>query len=297
MAGGHRLSSMYRRNLISPHGRKLNIGERTLLMGILNVTPDSFYDGGRFQNLDVALKRVEKMIEEGALIIDVGGESTRPGSLPVTVEEELDRVIPVIEKIRENFDVFLSIDTYKAKVADEALSAGADMINDISGLNFDFEMVKVVSRWKSPLVIMHIKGKPRDMQKDPHYEDVVEEIKSYWLKSIVMAKDNGIQDDQIILDPGIGFGKKLEHNIEIFRKLESFKALGYPLLLGFSRKSMIGMILGGIPPEERLEGTLALTAYAVMKGVEILRVHDVRENKRVIDVIEALMKRINPSDG
>ena len=290
---------MFRKKVIlkSPHGRSIRVGERTILMGVLNVTPDSFYDGGKFLNLDSALKKAEDMIENGALIIDVGGESTRPSSLPVEVDEELERVIPVVEKIRQNFDVFISIDTYKSKVADEALSKGADMVNDISGLNFDPDMVKVVSKWEAPLVIMHIKGRPRDMQKNPQYENVVEEIKSYWKNSIDRAKRHGVKDEKIILDPGIGFGKLLEHNFQILRGIDSFKDLGYPLLLGFSRKSMIGMVLGGLPPEDRLEGTLALTAYSVLKRVEILRVHDIKENKRVIDVVEALLEWVNPLYG
>ncbi len=256
------------------------------VMGIINVTPDSFYEDSRVK-IDELLERVNQMIKEGAEIIDVGGESTRPGSDPVPLEEELNRVIPAIKLIKENFNIKVSVDTYKAKVAQKALEAGADIVNDISAMMFDPDMVKVVADNKVPVILMHIKGTPKDMQQNPTYEDVVKEIKEYFIERINFAKAQGIE--QVILDPGIGFGKKLEHNLEILRRIKEFKELGYPILIGASRKSMIGMILNGLPPSERLEGTLAITAYCALNGVDYIRVHDVKENFRVVKVIEAIM--------
>jgi len=268
--------------------KKLEFGKRTLIMGILNVTPDSFYDGGKYSIWDRAVQRAEKMLEDGADIIDIGGESTRPGAEPVSLEEELDRVIPVIEAIRD-FPIPISIDTYKAKVAAEALKHGASIVNDISGLRFDPEMAKVVAKYNVPVIIMHIKGTPRDMQKNPHYENVVEEIKNYFIKQVDYAISFGIKRENIILDPGIGFGKKLEHNIEILRNINEFKKLGFPLLIGHSRKSMIGMILDRIPPEERLSGTLAISSYCIMNKVYIVRVHDVKEHVQLRKILEAVV--------
>jgi len=258
------------------------------IMGVLNVTPDSFYDGGRYHNIDSALQQAERMFKEGADIIDVGGESTRPGAEPVSTDEELSRVIPVIEKLKREIDISISIDTYKAYVAEEALKMGVDMVNDISGLNFDPEMPRVLSRYNPYVVIMHIKGTPRNMQNNPTYNDVVGEITDYFKDSIEIATRAGIASSRLILDPGIGFGKTLKHNVEILRNIDRFKELGFPLLIGHSRKSMISDILGGLPPGDRLEGTLAITAYLTLKGIDIIRVHDVKENKRVIEVIKRL---------
>ncbi|RKY99384.1 MAG: dihydropteroate synthase [Candidatus Hydrothermota bacterium] len=255
-------------------------------MGILNVTPDSFYDGGRYAAPDRAVRRALQIAEEGGDIIDIGAESTRPGAEPVGLEEELERLIPVIEAVRKETDLFISVDTYKKPVAEEAIKAGADMVNDISGLRFDVEMADFVGKLSVPTVIMHIKGTPRDMQKNPIYDDLFGEISGYLMEGVERAKKAGLSEDQIILDPGIGFGKKHEHNLLILANVERFRSLGYPLLIGVSRKSTVGKILGGLGPGERLEGTLALSAYLVLKGVEILRVHDVLENRRVITVIE-----------
>ena len=279
--------------LKSPHGRTLVLGETTKIMGILNVTPDSFYDGGKYSSVDRAVVRGLEMAEEGASIIDIGGESTRPGAEPVPLETEMKRVLPVIQEIRNNNeDVFISIDTYKSEIAKAAIEVGADMVNDISGLSFDPEMIDTVVGYKVPVVVMHIKGTPRDMQKNPFYFDVIDEISRFLQSKKTLLLERGIPPDHIILDPGIGFGKRLEDNIEIFKNIGLFKNLGSPLLVGHSRKSMIGMILGGIPPEERLEGTLALTAYLFMKGVELVRVHDVRENFRVIKTLEGLKSKL-----
>ena len=268
----------------------LKFGERTLLMGILNVTPDSFYDGGRFSSLEAALNRTRQLIEEGADIVDVGGESTRPGAEPVPENVEMERVVPVIREIRREFpDVPISIDTYKSRVAEAAIKVGADIVNDISGLGFDDRMADVVAEHGTYVVIMHIKGTPRDMQKNPVYSDVIAEIKGFFRERIEMAIGKGIPEDRIILDPGIGFGKKLHHNLRILNEIEEFKKeFGLPILVGASRKSMIGMVLGDIPPEQRLDGTLAISTYCAMKSVDIIRVHDVRPNLMAVRMVEAI---------
>lgn len=270
----------------TPWIRKIEFG-RTMVMGIINVTPDSFFADSRKQSVLEAVETAKKMIEEGADIIDVGGMSTRPGSDPVDEEEELNRVIPVIRAIRSITDVPISVDTYRWRVALKALEAGADVVNDISGYQFEPDIVKVVSENNSPYVLMHIKGTPKTMQENPHYEDVVKEIKEYFSEKIEHLKEKGV--NQIVLDPGIGFGKRYEDNLEILRRIDEFKELKLPILIGASRKSFIGITLGNVPPEERLEGTLAVTAYCTMKGVDIIRVHDVLPNKRVIRMMEAIL--------
>jgi dihydropteroate synthase len=275
-------------NILTPRGREFVFGDKTYLMGVLNVTPDSFYDGGRHVDLDRALLHAGRMVEEGVDIIDVGGESTRPGAEPVSQQEEIDRTLPVLEGIAGRWDVALSIDTYKSSIAREALSAGVDFVNDISGLRFDPEMAGVVARGGVPTILMHIQGTPRDMQKDPQYEDVVQDILDSLVESLRIAEDAGLPRELTLVDPGIGFGKRLEHNLEILRRIDEFGSLGRPILVGASRKSMIGAVLGGLRPEERLEGTLAISAYCMMKGVDVLRVHDVKENVRVRTMIEAL---------
>ncbi|AAD35134.1 MULTISPECIES: dihydropteroate synthase [Thermotoga] len=270
----------------TPWNRKIEFG-RTMVMGIINVTPDSFFADSRKQSVLEAVETAKKMIEEGADIIDVGGMSTRPGSDPVDEEEELNRVIPVIRAIRSITDVPISVDTYRWRVALKALEAGADIVNDISGYQFEPDIVRVVSENNVPYVLMHIKGTPKTMQENPHYEDVVKEIKEYFTEKIEYLKEKGV--NQIVLDPGIGFGKRYEDNLEILRRIDEFKELKLPILIGASRKSFIGITLGNVPPEERLEGTLAVTAYCTMKGVDIIRVHDVLPNKRVIRMMEAIL--------
>ncbi|KAF2959226.1 dihydropteroate synthase [Thermotoga sp. 38H-to] len=270
----------------TPWNRKIEFG-KTMLMGIINVTPDSFFSGSRKQSVLEAVEAVKKMIEDGADIIDVGGMSTRPGSDPIDEEEELNRVIPVIKAIRSITDVPISVDTYRWRVALKALEAGADIVNDISGYQFEPDIVRVVSENNAPYVLMHIKGTPKTMQENPHYEDVVKEIKEYFSEKIEHLKEKGVS--QIILDPGIGFGKRYEDNLEILRRIDEFKEFKLPILVGASRKSFIGITLGNVPPEERLEGTLAVTAYCTLKGVDIIRVHDVLPNKRVIRMMEAIL--------
>jgi len=268
-------------------GEELELGQRTLLMGVLNVTPDSFSDGGLYFDRQLAIERALQMVEEGADIIDIGGESTRPFSEPTPLEEELRRVIPVIEAVAPKISIPISIDTYKAKVAFEALQAGASIVNDISGLRFDPEMVKIVAESGAGLIVMHIKGTPKTMQLDPHYDDVMDEIKSYLKESIEKAESEGVHPESIVVDPGIGFGKKLHHNLEIFRRLNELEELGKPILVGPSRKSFIGEILG-LPVSERLYGTLGAVAYCALKGVHIVRVHDVKAARQVVDIIDAI---------
>jgi dihydropteroate synthase len=262
--------------------KKYDFESRTFIMAIMNITPDSFSDGNKYYfrgnlNMDKILDDAIRMELEGADFIDVGGESTRPGSESIPLEAELERVIPVISKISKHIKIPVSIDTYKHEVADEALKAGAKIVNDISGFHFDDKMPKVVSKHKASCILMHIKGTPKDMQKDPHYDDVISEIKEYLKNGIEKAKSAGIE--QIIIDPGIGFGKTFEHNIEIIKNLKEFKTLGYPVLIGTSRKSFISKIYESTP-SERTEGTLVSNAMAVINGANILRVHDVLENKR-----------------
>jgi len=270
--------------------RRLDLSSRTHLMGVLNVTPDSFSDGGKFFKLEQAIKQGLKLADEGADIIDIGGESTRPGSEPVPLEEELGRVIPVIEELAKRTKVPISIDTYKSRVAKAALDSGASMVNDISSLRFDAQMKKLLAEYKVPLVLMHIQGTPKNMQDNPHYQDVVEEIKTYLKESIRMAKEAGIDEGKLIVDPGIGFGKTLEDNLKILKDLKEFLPLGRPLLIGVSRKSFIGKILD-LTVEERLEGSLAALVVSVMNGANILRVHDVKESKRIARLVDAILKQ------
>lgn len=275
------------REIKTPARLKLS---RTYIVGILNVTPDSFSDGNRFYKLSESIPHALEMIEQGADIIDIGGESTRPGAKPLPLGVELKRVIPVIENlVRIRPDIIISIDTYKAKVAEAAIKAGARIVNDISGLGFDAEMADVVARYKAPLILMHIKGTPQTMQVNPAYKNLKQEIFDYFRKRINYAIKNGIKRSQIIIDPGLGFGKRLEDNYKILGWLEELHKLGQPIMLGPSRKSFIGKVLN-LPPEERMEGTAAVVAYAVLKDVQFIRVHDVREMKRVITISETINK-------
>lgn len=266
---------------------RLDLTRRTHIMGILNVTPDSFSDGGLYLDTDKAVERSFEIEKEGADMIDIGGESTRPGALPLSPEEELSRVVPVIEKLKSRLRIPISIDTFKAEVAREAIKAGASIINDISGLRFDPEMVTVAAEYDVPVVIMHIKGTPRDMQINPVYQDLIGEIRHFLEEGISIAQKAGVDDDMIIIDPGIGFGKTFEHNLEIINRLDEFRSLGMPILLGPSRKSFIGKILD-LPPGDRLEGTAAAVAIGIMKGANIVRVHDVSSIVRVARVVDAI---------
>ncbi len=266
---------------------------RTHIMGVLNVTPDSFYDGGQYNSFDAAMRQIEKMVNEGADIIDIGGESTRPFSEKVDVQEELDRVLPIIRKAIQRFDIPLSIDTYKHEVAKAALDEGVRIVNDISGLQFDPKMAETIAMYSDvAVVVMHIKGTPGDMQKDPNYDDVIEEILQYLSKSISIAEKANIPANQIIIDPGMGFGKRIQDNFEIIHKLTEFKCLDKPILVGCSNKSFIGWILK-TEKEERLEGTLGAHAYAIMRGANIIRVHEVGSHKKLAQIIDSI-KDIRP---
>jgi dihydropteroate synthase len=266
----------------------LDFSKKTYIMGVLNVTPDSFSDGGLYFDEKKAIEHAHRLVEDGADIIDIGGESTRPGSEPVSLEEEIRRTIPVIKVISKSVKVPISIDTYKSEVARQALDAGASIVNDISGLRFDPEMPKIVSEYKVPVIIMHIKGRPKDMQKNPVYEALIPEIMDYLRISIRLAVKFGISEDKIIIDPGIGFGKTFEHNLEIIKNLKEFTLLGKPLAVGVSRKAFIGKILGDVPPTERLEGTAAAVAISIFNGANIVRVHDVKEIVKVAKVADAI---------
>jgi dihydropteroate synthase len=258
-------------------------------MGILNCTPDSFYPGSRLVGVDQAVQRAQTMIQAGADILDVGGESTRPGSDPVEAAEEIKRVVPVIERIRERSDVLISIDTRKVEVAEKALSAGADLVNDVSALRGGRLLAECVAERDVPVILMHMRGEPKTMQENPRYGDVIAEITDELSGSINFARSCGIREDRIIIDPGIGFGKRLQDNLAILRNLRSLRALGNPLLIGLSRKSFIGMVLGK-PVDQRLIGTVAANMLALMNGADILRVHDVAEAVDTVKMFEAVRR-------
>ncbi len=268
----------------------LNISSKTHIMGILNVTPDSFSDGGLHFDRTHAVDACLRMADDGADIIDIGGESTRPGSDPVSLDEELRRTIPVIESVASKVNIPVSIDTYKADVARRALDAGASIVNDISGLMYDREMPQVIARYGVPVVIMHIKGNPKDMQRNPSYTALIPEIMEYFRSRIGFAVKAGIPEDRIIIDPGIGFGKTFDHNLEILHNLGKFTALGRPLLVGPSRKAFLGKILDDTPAADRLEGTAAAVAISILQGADIVRVHDVRQMSKVAKVADAIKK-------
>lgn len=261
----------------------LSLGTKTYIMGILNITPDSFSDGGNYLDMNNAIKHAKKMIDDGADIIDIGGESTRPGSIEVTAKDELNRVLPVVENLVKELDVLISVDTYKADVAEKVLQAGAHIINDIWGLQKDKNMAEVIAKFDVPVVIMH-------NQNGTEYDiDIMQSITEFFEKSIDIALKAGIKKEKIILDPGIGFGKTPEQNIHVMSRLEELNKLGYPILLGTSRKSMIGKILD-LPSNERVEGTLSTSVIGIMKGIDIIRVHDIKENLRTVKVADAIIR-------
>lgn len=257
-------------------------------MGVINVTPDSFSDGGFYLDEKKAIERGLELVTQGADILDVGGESTRPGSDAISAEEELNRIMPVISELREKTNVLISVDTTKSAVAEAALEAGADIINDISAFRFDDRMPLIATETGAPIILMHMKGVPKTMQSNPYYEDLFQEIRCFLEERIATAEAYGIKRENIIVDPGIGFGKSLEHNLSIINNLNFLEKLNRPILVGISRKSFIGKILN-LPPEERVEGTIASAVLSVLKGAHILRVHDVEPVKRAITVAEAIM--------
>lgn len=274
--------------------------KKTLIMGILNITPDSFSDGGTYQNLDEIIKRAKQMVEDGADIIDVGGESTRPGSTVVTLEEELNRVIPVIKRLVQEVEVPISVDTYKGEVARQAVEAGASIINDIGGAKFDPLMPEVMAQSGAYVILMHNR-KPDMSQTDcittisgelTQYDDIVETVRDELKESIELVKAAGVSDDKIIIDPGIGFAKTVDKNIELMQRVSELHDLGYPILLGVSKKGSIGHLLGGLDVNNRAEGTMAATCFAVSQEIEIVRVHDVLENARAAKVMQQLLNYV-----
>lgn len=272
-------------------GRCFEWGQRTYLMGILNVTPDSFSDGGEFNTTSAALVQAQALVAAGADIIDVGGQSTRPGAKQITLAEELDRVLSVLQVLRPKIVVPISVDTTRAAVAKASVEAGADIINDISGGTFDSEMLPTVAKLGVPIILMHIRGTPQTMQQQTNYEDLLGEIYSFLAGQIGVATAAGIDLDKIIIDPGIGFAKNYEQNLEIFRGLRSLTALNCPILVGASRKSFIGRILNQPDPKARVWGTAAACCAAIFNGADILRVHDVQEMRDVSLVADALLRQ------
>jgi len=278
----------HKKRVLMAGEHKLILGERTLIMGILNVTPDSFSDGGDFIDMDFAVKHALEMERMGADIIDVGGESTRPGSAFVNSEEEINRVIPIIHKLKGKLSVPISVDTYKARVAEIAVGAGASIINDIWGMQKDVDMPETVAKLGVPVVLMH------NREGTEYHKDIMEEILEFLSKSIELGKKAGIPENMMIIDPGIGFGKTPEQNMEVMARLGELQDLGYPILLGTSRKSMIGKIMNGIPPKDRMPGTVATTVMGIIQGAaDIVRVHDVAENLQAARVTDAIVRR-NP---
>ena len=271
----------YGDNFMIIGNREFQTSGKVYCMGILNVTPDSFSDGGKFVERDAVLKRVEQMIAEGMDILDIGGESTRPGHEQISISEEIERITPVIELIKSRFNIPISLDTYKSEVVEAGIQAGADMINDIWGLKYDTRMVEVIAKADIPCCLMHNRN-------EAVYEDFMQDVAADFAEIIRLAGQAGISDDKIILDPGVGFGKTYEHNLEIMNSMDELHMFGYPLLLGASRKSVIGLTLD-LPVGERLEGTIATTVLAVIKGCSFVRVHDIKENVRAIRMTEAIL--------
>ena len=265
--------------------KKIELGKRTLIMGILNVTTDSFSDGGDYADIEKAVARAKEMAAEGADIIDIGGMSTRPGHEDISIELEMERVIPVIKRISAELDIIISIDTYRYEVAEKALENGADIINDVWGLQYDKgEMAAVAAKYDVPVIVMH-------NQNGTHYEkDIMVSMREFFEKSFKIAEENGLSKDKIVIDPGIGFGKDMEQNIEVLHRMGEIRDIA-PILLGTSRKRFIGALLNGLPPKERAEGTVATTVAGIERGADIVRVHDVLENKRAALVADAIIRR------
>jgi len=277
--------NLNRHILLDCNGHPLELGKQTHIMGILNITPDSFSDGGDFYSFDRAVEHAKLMETQGASIIDIGGESSRPGAIPVDAKEEINRIIPVLKELLQIINLPISVDTYKASVAKEALSVGAHIINDVWGLQKDPELASVVAEFNVPVILMH-------NQKHPYYEkDIIESIKSFLTTSIEIALKAGVNKEKIILDPGIGFGKTPEQNMLVLSRLSELNNLGFPLLLGTSRKSVIGKVLN-LPPQERVEGTIATTVMAIIQGVDIVRVHDVKENYLAAKFTDAIVRKV-----
>jgi dihydropteroate synthase len=269
-------------------GKKVyDLSSRTFVMGVLNVTPDSFSDGGKFTDVGAAISHAKKMADEGADFVEVGGQSTRPGAGEVSADEEIKRIIPVIKELAKLIDVPISVDTYRSEVADEALSCGALIVNDVSGFNSDPNILKVISKHKATAIAMHMKGIPKNMQDNPQYDDVVKEVVAYFEN--VVWKVNIENITQLILDPGIGFGKNVEHNLKLIKNIAEIKRLDCPVMVGISRKSMIEKLAGG-KVDDRLEGTVALNTISILNGVQIIRVHDVKAGVRTARIVDEYKK-------
>lgn len=267
---------------------KFKGNHKTQIMGVLNITPDSFSDGGRYIDPVLAAERALRMQEEGADWVDIGGESSRPGAKAVSASEEKKRILPVLKSCSKALRISLSVDTYKSEVARAAVGEGAQMINDISALRFDPRMGKLAARLKVPVVLMHMRGKPRTMQENPVYQDVLGEVLAFFRERIAYARECGISEDRLLIDPGFGFGKTPWHNMELTRRLWEFKILGRPIVTGPSRKSTLGFLLGGAPPEERVEATGAAVTASILKGADFVRVHDVQSMSRVVKIADAI---------
>jgi dihydropteroate synthase len=284
-------------NSITIGNNTYNLNKNTILMGILNITPDSFSDGGKFYSKEKAIKQAILMEKQGVDIIDIGGESTRPGAKKISVNEEIDRIIPIIDEIIEKTSIPISVDTYKSKVAKKAIDAGASMINDITALRGDKSLTKIVSDYNVPICLMHMKGKPKTMQINPKYENIIKEIYTFLKERTDFALNNKILREKIIIDPGIGFGKRtgkgFEDNCEILRNLGKLKKLNFPIMIGASRKAFIGNVSGhknNLTINQRLEGSLAAACIAVMNGANIIRAHDIKENRRCLNLVDCVIR-------
>jgi len=277
------------KRILTARKHKFDLSKRALIMGVLNVTPDSFSDGGQFLNPNTACKRALQMEKEGADIIDIGGESTRPGSLSVCFKDEIARIMPVISKLKNRLKIPISVDTTKYEVASAALKEGASIVNDISGLSCDKRLAMLCAEYSAGLVIMHIKGRPRTMQRNPVYKDLLREVSGYIRGGVRVAQTAGVKRESIIIDPGIGFGKRLKHNLEIIRNIDYFKKIGFPLMIGLSRKSFIGKLLD-IKTGERLVPTIAVNAIAIYNGADIVRVHDVKEAVAAVKIAHSIRR-------
>lgn len=284
-------------NVLKIGKKTFELDKRTIIMGVLNVTSDSFSDGGKYLSADKAVKHALSMEKQGADIIDIGGESTRPGAKAITLDEEMRRVIPVIEELVGKTNVPISIDTYKSKIVEKALDAGACMVNDVTALEADKRLVNIVAEYEVPICLMHMKGNPRNMQINPTYDDVVEEICLFLKERTELAMFYDVKKENIIVDPGIGFGKRtgrgVEDNCKILHRLSELKTLGFPIMIGASRKTFIGNVCGGkesLPATERLEGSLAAACLAAYNGANIIRVHDVKETRRCLDLVDCVVR-------
>ena len=285
---GSDVSMSRRAYVLRARDKRLELGRRTRVMGVVNITPDSFFDGGRFFERSKAVECCLQLVESGADIIDLGGESSRPGAEPISVQEELERVLPVLQEVRKQVPVLISVDTCKSEVAREALKEGADIVNDISAFRLDSEMPRVVKEWDAAVVLMHMRGTPQIMQELPSSEDILEEVQTDLQAAVSKASENGIPEESIIIDPGIGFGKTVEDNCRILNRLSFLESFDLPVLVGTSRKSFLGGILG-IPAQDRIWGSAASVAVAIMRGAHIVRLHDVAEMNQVAQITDAIM--------